>query len=148
MEIKHKKSELKKRISNHIYFSNDKIYPQLDFNSQNTHNNTEDNCNGLETDLESMTIIIARHFFNSKLNRSIRIRDIVCGRLSSANLKTCELTLSDGLKTTVFYNPKKNIARVQVRASNGTIQHCRYSYSCSTDGSLHLVELDCGGGME
>ena len=104
----------------------------------------EDTCNPLENDPQSMSIIIANHFFKTELGQEIKVEKADCDNFSPGSTLISDLTLSDGKKVRVIYNPLRNLARVQVTTASGKSPYCRYSYTCPADSSIHLIKRECG----
>jgi Zn-dependent peptidase ImmA (M78 family) len=102
----------------------------------------KDLCEGWERDLESLTINAARFHFKTEHSEDIQVEKTECGLFTSAKMKVCDLTLTDGREVTVFYNAENNILRVQ-HTDAGVIKFCRYNYSCTAEGSVVYRKIDC-----
>jgi hypothetical protein len=101
-----------------------------------------DLCSGWERDNESITIAAAKHFFKTEFDKDIIVEKVECE--VTTTLIFCTLTLSDGTVVNVHFNPSRNIIRVQFKDASGKLRFCRYSYTCSSDGSIVFTKLSCG----
>jgi alpha-L-arabinofuranosidase len=102
----------------------------------------EDTCSGWDKDPESLTIAAAKHYFKEEFDKDIMVKSVKCD--ASSEIIMCTLTLEDGSIVNVHFNPKRNIVRVQFKDSSGTMKHCRYNYSCNTDGTIVFTKISCG----
>jgi Domain of unknown function (DUF4157) len=103
-----------------------------------------DICEGWEKDLQSLTIDAARFHFRTEHGQDIQINSLDCVSGTSVRIKVCYLTLADGSKVTVRYNPERNIIMIQHDIS-GVLRSCRYSYTCSVSGPVTYTKLNCDG---
>lgn len=103
---------------------------------------TEDTCAGHENDPDSFSITVTKHYFKTEHGKDVEVSSVRCDPPSK--LTICDLSLADGTEVRVIYNRDRNLARVQYRTPDGALHHCRYTYSCGSNGKLNFVKVGCG----